>query len=37
LRGPAIKPLMAARAIQPTLFDDTDMAESLPRTTPPSG
>jgi hypothetical protein len=27
LRGPAIKALMAARAIQPTLFDDTDMAE----------
>jgi hypothetical protein len=27
LRGPAIKALMAAGAIQPTLFDDTDMAE----------
>jgi hypothetical protein len=27
LRGPAIKALMAARAIRPTLFDDTDMAE----------
>jgi hypothetical protein len=27
LRGPAIKALMAGGAIQPTLFDDTDMAE----------
>jgi hypothetical protein len=27
LRGPAIKALMAAGAIQPTLFDDTGMAE----------
>jgi Transposase DDE domain len=27
LRGPAIKALMAEGAIQPTLFDDTDMAE----------
>jgi len=27
LRGPAIKALMTGGAIQPTLFDDTDMAE----------
>src|SRR5262249_28486616 len=27
LRGPAIKALMAGGAIQPSLFDDTDMAE----------
>src|SRR5262249_58977713 len=27
LRGPAIKALMAQGAIQPTLFDETDMAE----------
>jgi Transposase DDE domain len=27
LRGPAIKALMAGGAIQPTLFDETDMAE----------
>src|SRR5690242_263923 len=34
LRGPAIRALIAEGAIQPTLFDETDMAEITSRTTP---
>ena len=37
LRGPAIPALTAEGAIQPTLFDETDMAEITPPATPASG